>query len=747
MNLLEGLNPEQKQAVTTINGPLLIMAGAGSGKTRVLTHRVAHLIGKGVAPWNILAVTFTNKAAKEMKERVQNIVGSKGYDVWVSTFHSLCVRILRKDIDKIGYETGFTILDSSDQLSVIKGIMKAENLDVKKFDPRGILSLISQGKNELLTPEAFSRRFTGYFESIAAQVYEKYQKKLKSNNALDFDDIIMLTVKLFKDNPEVLEFYQRKFVYIHIDEYQDTNRAQYILVQLLADYHKNICVVGDYDQSIYRFRGADIQNILSFEKDYPDAQVIKLEKNYRSTKNILLAANEVIKHNTQRKEKNLWTDNEHGDKIQFYQAYSEYDEAQFITQKILDKVNSGATYKDIAILYRTNAQSRVFEEMFMKSNIPYTIVGGLKFYDRKEIKDVLGYLRLIANPKDDTSLVRIINVPRRGIGAATIDKIAEYSTAKGISMYEACQDLSEVGLSARAVSSVQSFFTLISTLRSMQEFLPVTELVEELLKMSGYRKELQNERTLEAQSRLENIDEFISVTTEFEKTAEDKSLIAFLTDLALISDLDKLEDEGIANSDAAIQGQVVLMTMHSAKGLEFPIVFLAGLEEGIFPHNRSLMDETEMEEERRLCYVGITRAERELYMTCASARMLYGKTQNNMPSRFLEEIPAEFMERTGNTVLRSSHTIGTNNYSMGTSRANINSSASTVRKGARKIEVQGADLNESWNAGDKVEHKAWGIGTIVSTKGEGDRLELTIAFDKPIGLKKLLAKFAPVKKL
>lgn len=745
VNLLDGLNPQQQSAVLATKGPLLIMAGAGSGKTRVLTHRIAYLIQQGVAPWSILAVTFTNKAAKEMKERVQNIVGAKGYDVWVSTFHSLCVRILRKDIDKLGYDSTFTILDTSDQLSVIKQILKSENLDPKKNDPRGILAMISQAKNELQTPEMYSQFHTGYFEKITARVYEQYQRKLKSNHAVDFDDIIMLTVRLFREYPEVLEFYQRKFLYIHVDEYQDTNRAQYLLINLLAHVHNNLCVVGDYDQSIYKWRGADIENILNFERDYANAQVIKLEQNYRSSKNILSAANELIKNNRQRREKTLWTSNDEGAVINYYQGYSEQDEAQFITQTILEKVQRDSdihgrrndvrdrqdggrvfNYKDIAILYRTNAQSRVFEEMFMKSNIPYTIIGGLKFYDRKEIKDILAYLRLLANPNDDTSLMRVINVPKRGIGDATVDKLAEYSAQAGISMYEACRDLSSIDLSSRAISNVQGFFRLVTTLRTMQDYLPITELVEEVLKMTGYKTELQNERTIEAESRLENIEEFLSVTREFEKNAEDKSLIAFLTDLALISDLDKVDEIDIG------KGQVLLMTMHSAKGLEFPIVFLAGMEEGIFPHNRSLMDETEMEEERRLCYVGITRAEQELYLTNASTRMLYGKMQSNRPSRFLEEIPEELLnnvrqsELTQRTALRS---------------------AVTVKKAAGRIEVQGADLSLTWNDGDRVEHRAWGIGTIVASKGQGDSLELTIAFPQPVGLKKLLAKFAPIKKI
>ncbi|OEH85249.1 ATP-dependent DNA helicase PcrA [Desulfuribacillus stibiiarsenatis] len=738
LKLLEGLNPEQRLAVTTTNGPVLIMAGAGSGKTRVLTHRIAYLIEQGVAPWSILAVTFTNKAAKEMKERVQRIVGPKGHDVWVSTFHSLCVRILRKDIEKLGYDSSFTILDSSDQQSVVRNILKAENIDPKKFDPRGILAAISNAKNELLSPQEYSQQNSGYYEATVAKVFEQYNRKLKSNNAVDFDDIIMLTVRLFDQFPDVLEFYQRKFVYIHIDEYQDTNKSQYYLINLMAKLHRNLCVVGDSDQSIYKWRGADIRNILNFEKDYENPAVIKLEQNYRSSQTILLAANEVIKNNSERKDKKLWTENNEGSRIQFYQAYSEQDEAYFITQKILDKVRDHHQYGEIAILYRTNAQSRVFEELFMKSNIPYTIVGGLKFYDRKEIKDLLAYLRLLANPKDDTSLTRIINVPKRGIGDTTVDKIEEYSRKKGISMYEACADLSEVGLSARAVSSVQGFFRLISSLRAMQEFLPVTELVEEVLKMTAYKKELENERTIEAQARIENIQEFLSVTQEFERSSEDKSLVAFLTDLALIADIDSVDD-----GTETDRGQVILMTMHSAKGLEFPIVFLAGLEEGIFPHNRSLMDESEMEEERRLCYVGITRAEKELYMTCASMRMLYGRTQYNSPSRFLEEIPKELIEDVRGVRNQASSNMG---YGSGNQRIGATSQA-TVMKGARKIEVQGADLNESWNPGDKVEHKAWGIGTIVSTKGSDDSLELSIAFDKPTGLKKLMAKFAPVKKV
>ncbi len=596
--MLAGLNPEQREAVTHTEGPLLLMAGAGSGKTRVLTHRIAYLLReKGIAPWSVLAITFTNKAAREMKDRVAQLVGPIAEDIWISTFHSMCVRILRRDIDRIGYNRNFTILDSTDQLSVIKQILKKSNIDPKKFEPRSILGTISSAKNELKKPDAFASTAKGPYEQTVADVYVEYQKQLKKNQALDFDDLIMKTTELFKLVPEVLEFYQRKFQYILVDEYQDTNRAQYMLVNMLSDKLKNICVVGDSDQSIYRWRGADIANILSFEEDYPNAKVILLEQNYRSTKTILQAANEVIANNMNRKKKNLWTENDSGVKIGYFSADTEQSEAQFVVEKIQEALKNGTyKYSDIAILYRTNAQSRVIEEFFVKSNIDYNIVGGTKFYDRKEIKDLLAYLRLIANPDDDISLQRIVNVPKRGIGATTVDKIGAYATDQDLSLFAALQEVEQIGLSGRAVTKLQDFSKQLNNWVDMQEYLSVTELVEELLERTGYRDMLKNEQSIEAQSRLENIDEFITVTQEFEKQNEDKSLVAFLTDLALVADIDKLDEENEGKPKDAI----TLMTLHSAKGLEFPLVFLIGMEEGIFPHSRSLFEEEEMEEERRL---------------------------------------------------------------------------------------------------------------------------------------------------
>lgn len=714
--LLVHLNPEQQEAVRTTEGPLLIMAGAGSGKTRVLTHRIAYLMAeKHIAPWNILAITFTNKAAREMKERVQALVGGAAEDIWISTFHSMCVRILRRDVDRIGINRNFSILDTTDQLSVIKHILSEKNIDPKKFDPRAILGTISSAKNELLSPEQFAKKAGSYYEKIASDVYTEYQQRLLRNHALDFDDLIMTTVHLFERVPEVLEHYQYKFQYIHIDEYQDTNKAQYRLVKMLAEKLQNICVVGDSDQSIYRWRGADIQNILSFENDYPKAKVILLEQNYRSTKRILQAANEVIKNNYNRKPKKLWTENPEGKKIVYYDAMSEADEAQFVVGKIKEYVESGKRrYADFAVLYRTNAQSRMIEEMLLKANIPYKIVGGLKFYDRKEIKDLLAYLRLIANPNDDISFTRIINVPKRGIGASSLEKISRYATENGISLFQALGELEEIGLSARIAAPLNEFRRQIEHWGQMQEFLSVTELVEDVLEKSGYRDMLRAEKTLEAQSRLENIDEFLSVTKHFENVNEDKSLIAFLTDLALVADIDQLNAPEDKENEA-----VVLMTLHSAKGLEFPVVFLIGMEEGIFPHNRSLDNEEEMEEERRLAYVGITRAEEELFMTSAQMRTLFGRTMINPLSRFVMEIPDELVEQ-------------------------VHKKAWTPKAAtARTVTATAKD----WKVGDKVEHKKWGIGTIVSVRGEGDDLELDVAFPSPTGIKRLLAQFAPITKV
>lgn len=723
--LLAGLNKEQQQAVKTTEGPLLIMAGAGSGKTRVLTHRIAYiLLEKGVNPYNILAITFTNKAAREMKERINVILGGAADEIWISTFHSMCVRILRRDIDRIGINRNFTILDTTDQLSVIKGILKDKNIDSKKFDPRGILSAISSAKNELIDAKQYGKYTGNYFENIVSDVFEEYEKRLLKNHSLDFDDLIMKTIQLFKRVPEVLEYYQRKFQYIHVDEYQDTNKAQYQLVHLLAAKFQNLCVVGDSDQSIYGWRGADIANILSFEKDYPNAKVILLEQNYRSTKNILQVANHVISNNVKRKPKNLWTDNEKGEKIQYYRADTEQGEALFVTGKIKELVETKQRkFSDFAILYRTNAQSRAMEEMLVKANIPYTIVGGTKFYDRKEIKDLLAYLRLVANLDDDTSFVRIINVPKRGIGATSLDRIAQYALQNEMSMFRALGEVERIGLSAKAMKACREFYQMLSGLNQMQEYLSVMELTEEIIKRTEYREMLQAEKTLEAESRLENIDEFLSVTKNFEESSEDQTLVAFLTDLALVADIDQLDKE------ENVKDTVVLMTLHSAKGLEFPVVFLIGLEEGVFPHSRSLMEENDMEEERRLMYVGITRAEEELYITNAQIRTLYGHTNINPASRFIEEIPDEFIDRLNeqkrNVHVRDHHQV----------RPVFRPAQSTTG---------GEDIR--WRAGDKAIHKKWGVGTVVSVKGEGDHMELDIAFPIPVGIKRLLAKFAPIEK-
>ncbi|EHL78091.1 DNA helicase PcrA [Bacillus smithii] len=728
--LLSGLNKEQQEAVKTTEGPLLIMAGAGSGKTRVLTHRIAYLmVEKAVNPYNILAITFTNKAAREMKERVSQLMGGAAEEVWISTFHSMCVRILRRDIDRIGFNRNFTILDTTDQQSVIKGILKDKNLDPKKFDPRSILGTISSLKNELIDPESYSKQAGSYYERIVSEVYEEYQKRLRKNQSLDFDDLIMTTIHLFQRVPDVLEYYQRKFQYIHVDEYQDTNRAQYLLVKLLASRFQNLCVVGDSDQSIYRWRGADISNILSFEKDYPNARVILLEQNYRSTKRILQAANEVIKNNYNRKPKKLWTENPEGKKIVYFRAENEQAEAQFVAGKIKELVESGKRQlSDFAILYRTNAQSRVVEEVLMKSNIDYTIVGGIKFYDRKEIKDILAYLRLIANPDDDISLLRVINVPKRGIGSTSMDKIARYAQENDLSLFQALEEADFIGLSPKITKAVLEFRDLIKGYTQMQEYLSVTELVEEVLDKSGYRDMLKAEKTLDAQSRLENIDEFLSVTKGFEENSEDKSLIAFLTDLALVADIDRLDEED--NNQQA----VVLMTLHSAKGLEFPVVFLIGMEEGVFPHSRSLMDEEEMEEERRLAYVGITRAEEELYLTNAQMRTLYGRTNLNPVSRFIQEIPEDLLDEV--VVEKKPFTRFQSNLSTSSQKASIRPMA--VSTGGEEI---------PWKVGDKAEHKKWGIGTVVSVKGEKENMELDIAFPSPTGVKRLLAKFAPIQKV
>ncbi|WP_318616513.1 DNA helicase PcrA [Sporosarcina sp. YIM B06819] len=738
-DLLTGMNPEQARAVKKTEGALLIMAGAGSGKTRVLTHRIAYLVvEKNVYPSNILAITFTNKAAREMRDRIDGLLGAgTGESMWVSTFHSMCVRILRRNSDRIGISKSFSILDSADQLSVVKSVLKGLNLDAKQYDPRTMLNTISSAKNECIDAETFRGQINPHnpYEKTIADVYEGYAKRLRQNQSMDFDDLIMMTLVLFERVPDVLEYYQNKFQYIHVDEYQDTNNAQYRLVNMLASKFKNLCVVGDSDQSIYRWRGADISNILSFEKDYKNAEMIMLEQNYRSTKRILQAANDVIKNNQSRYDKKLRTDNEEGESISVYKASDEKDESQFVVGKILElKEQENLKLDEFAILYRTNAQSRVIEEYLVKSNLDYTIVGGTKFYDRKEIKDLLAYLRLIANNEDDLALARIINEPKRSIGATSFDKMARFAMDHDRSIFDALQEIDFMGITPRAANEVAKFHELIAGFTKMQEFLSVTELVEQVLEKTGYRDMLQREKTIESESRLENIEEFLSVTEAFEKRAEedtgDRSLVAFLTDLALIADIDSLDKEENQNKE-----KIVLMTMHAAKGLEFPVVFIIGMEENVFPHSRSLGDDEEMEEERRLAYVGITRAERKLYLTSASYRTLYGRASYNNPSRFIGEISEDILDiQSKNSGWSSGNTIS-------------GQSTASVRPAVKKpvYKTSGGD-KMGWSPGDKAVHKKWGTGMVVSVKGTGEEVELDIAFPNPVGIKRLLAKFAPIEK-
>ncbi|MFL2133721.1 DNA helicase PcrA [Desemzia sp. FAM 24101] len=738
--LVNGMNPRQKEAVIHTDGPLLIMAGAGSGKTRVLTHRIAYLIQeKNVNPWNILAITFTNKAAKEMKERVSRLIQDGGNDVWVSTFHSMCVRILRRDIDRIGYTRAFTISDPGEQQTLMKRILKERDIDPKKFNPRAILAEISNAKNELLTAEKYRETAASYFQRIVADCYDDYQKELRRNQAVDFDDLIMLTTRLFKESPETLQHYQAKFQYIHVDEYQDTNQAQYTLVQMLAARFKNLCVVGDADQSIYGWRGANMENILDFENDYPEAKVVLLEQNYRSTKYILQAANDVIGNNAKRKEKKLWTDNHDGEKISYYRAQSEGDESRYVVSKMQEEMKENQiNYGDFAVLYRTNAQSRKIEESLLQSNIPYKMVGGHKFYDRKEIKDVLAYLRLIANPSDNMSFERIVNVPKRGVGPGTVEKLRAFADLYDWSLLEAAQNIALTNITGKAAKSLEGFGVLLQDLSKMQEYLQITELVEELLKRSGYQEALENEKSLESESRLENIQEFLSVTQQFEKdnAGGETDLLTFLTDLSLVSDLDNLEAEN---------GEVTLMTLHAAKGLEFPVVFLIGMEEGIFPLSRAMMEEEQLEEERRLAYVGITRAEKKLYLTNAYSRVLYGRTQANAASRFISEINAEIMEsedkQASSIPFRNSGPFSSVQKRAASTPYQTPAQAPVTNKissGADKV---------GWNVGDKAAHKKWGIGTVVKLTGNEDNLQLDIAFSAPTGIKRLLAAFAPIEKI
>lgn len=745
-DVISGMNNKQKEAVLCTEGPLLIMAGAGSGKTRVLTHRIAYLIEeKQVLPWNILAITFTNKAAREMKERVASLLDYGGNEVWVSTFHALCVRILRSHIDKIGYNRAFTIAGSSEQRTLVKRILKDLNIDPKKNDPRAILSTISNAKNDLKTPAEFneSLNHTSPFEEVVGQVYTEYQKRLHNNQALDFDDLIMMTIQLFEEVPEVLDYYQNKFHYIHVDEYQDTNEAQYKLVTMLAKKYKNICVVGDADQSIYGWRGANMNNILNFQNDYKNANTVMLEQNYRSTKNILSAANDVIKNNVSRKEKNLWTDNDEGDKISYYRGQSEVDEAHFVVtqiKKVIEEKNY--SYNDFAILYRTNAQSRIIEETFLKSNIPYSIVGGHKFYDRKEIQDILAYLTLIANPSDSMSLERIINEPKRGIGASSIEKLRVFAQENNWSMLEATKNIElNNTLSNRARTAIDQFGRLMTGLQKIAMENKVTDVTQHILDDSGYLDNLKQSKSLESKARIENIEEFISVTQQFDNNHDDNDgdepLTDFLADLALVSAQDDVDEQ---------TPQVTLMTLHAAKGLEFPVIFLMGMEEGIFPLSRSLEKEDELEEERRLAYVGITRAQKKLYITNAFSRMLYGRRQTNPESRFIDEI--------SDNLIHSENDFSKNNslrtpFDSARSRRSQNfATQRSYHQPTQKVQKpkgSGAD-KKSWNIGDKVQHKTWGTGTVVKVNGTGEDTELDIAFPDQ-GLKRLLAAFAPIQKI
>lgn len=740
--MLDGMNDKQTEAVLATEGPVLIMAGAGSGKTRVLTHRIAYLIEeKNINPWRILAITFTNKAAREMKERVGGLLDAEvARDVWVSTFHALCVRILRRDIEKLGMNRAFTIADPAEQLTLVKHILSDLNLDPKRYDPKGILSTISNAKNDLLTPDDYQKQAAGPIEQITADVYREYQKRMRGDQALDFDDLIMMTIQLFQQDKETLEFYQRKFQYIHVDEYQDTNEAQYQLVHLLAEGYRNLCVVGDADQSIYGWRGANMQNILDFQKDYKDAQVILLEQNYRSTKTILDAANGVIKHNQKRQVKTLWTQNPKGEKITYYRAQSELDEAYFVIKQIEAQMKTEhRKYGDFAILYRTNAQSRSIEEAFVKSNIPYKMVGGHKFYDRKEIRDALAYFRLVINPDDDMSFNRIVNEPKRGIGSTSIEKLEAFAAQNGWSLLEAAANAELTPISGKARKGLAKFGMMMQKLAVQRKNFSVTEMMEHILDESGYLPALKAANNIEADTRIDNLNELLSVTKQFddryEPEEEDSDIfVDFLADLALLSDQDSIEEDA---------QEVTLMTLHAAKGLEFPVVFMVGMEEGLFPLSRAAMDETQLEEERRLAYVGITRAQKKLFISNAYGRMLYGQRQNNPASRFIEEIDPELLETAGQAQPKSdipfinrTQRAVTPTYSrhpVGTKAKKITATPTT------------AAGRESWTAGDKVEHRKWGLGTVVKVNGSGDDQELDIAFDSQ-GVKRLLAAFAPIKK-
>lgn len=737
-----GLNPQQAEAVINTEGPMLIMAGAGSGKTKVLTCRVANLLQKGVRPYRILAITFTNKAAAEMRERVNNMSGPAAKDVWLFTFHAFCARFLRMEIDKLpGYGGNFAIYDTADSQNLIKQILKEMNLDDKRFQPSGILSRISNAKNALQDAEAFARQAGDFYEQKVADIYSRYEQKLQLNNALDFDDLLMLSIKLLQENKEVREKYQDRFDYLLVDEYQDTNHAQYLLTKFLAAKHRNICVVGDADQSIYGWRGADIQNILDFEKDYPDAKVIKLEQNYRSTQIILDAANAVIENNTGRKPKNLWTENKSGADIIYFQAVDERDEARFVIEQLQNlQRTENKKLGDMAILYRTNTQSRIFEEMLIKSGISYNMVGGLKFYERKEIKDIIAYLRVIFNPADSLSLLRIINVPKRGIGDASLAKIQAYAAANNVSLFEAVSNAAAIdGLSSRFVSKLDDLAGIIFELMNLAGEAPVEDLIDRVLRDTGYLEELENERTPQAQSRIDNLHELISVAQEFAASEEENNLENFLAHVALVSDIDDTE----LGEDA-----ITLMTLHSSKGLEFPVVFLVGMEEGLFPHARTLMDETEIEEERRLCYVGITRAKEKLFLSSTKMRTIYGNTVTYPPSRFLQEIPARLVK----TIKRQERFSALENFKQVSEKysARPQKPASTFNPHSfmpqKPAAAAGGTAGTRFNTGDRVSHSKWGEGMVVSVKDSPDGQEVKVAF-AGAGVRSLLTKYAVLKKL
>lgn len=742
MSIYDSLNPMQRQAVFHTEGPLLILAGAGSGKTRVLTHRIAYLIQeKEVNPWNILAITFTNKAAQEMRERVDRIAGFGSDAIWVSTFHSTCARILRRHIDNLGYDTNFTIYDTDDQKSVIKDVCRRLNVDTKIFKERALLSQISHAKDNLITPDQMEMDAAGDFnQKKTAMVYREYQAALRKNNALDFDDLIVKTVELFQNCDRVLEYYQERFKYIMVDEYQDTNYAQFKFVSLLASRYENLCVVGDDDQSIYKFRGANIENILGYERVFPNAAVIRLEQNYRSTQNILNAANHVIANNAERKEKTLWTENEEGPKIHFRQFMNGFEEAEYIAGEISKAHREGlCQYRDCAILYRTNAQSRLFEEKFINANIPYKIVGGVNFYARKEIKDLLCYLKTVDNARDDLAVQRIINVPKRGIGATTLGRVQDYADKMGISLYEALRVAEEVPSIGRSLSKIDGFVTFIQMLKSKAQAYTVEDLLKEIIELTGYVKDLDAEDT-EAGIKIENIDELISKTVTYQEAMEEQeqpaTLAGFLEEVALVADIDTVDPE---------QDYVLLMTLHSAKGLEFPRVFMAGMENGIFPSFFTINcgDNSEMEEERRLCYVGITRAMKELTMTCARQRMVRGEMQYNKVSQFVQEIPRELVDL-GHTIQEKKPKME-QVFSSDSKYSQMKQIFQTRAYKPKEFKVTKADALD-YQVGDTVRHMKFGVGIVKAIAEGGRDYEVTVDFDK-VGVKKMFASFAKLKKI